>query len=361
MLVAMPVCPFCQADIPIPNLPCGACGKLMRDHPSFSPGQSYSVKPGVRTSGRMEAVAVLPASSTAPELELSSRHVSKASAKAPSLPPPPAPKKPSPPRTLGSGAPAKPVASPGVGGAVFDEDDIFSPGGGAGESIELEMPLGGPGLGASAPPGKMAPAPAPAPIPMVQVMRSSSGRAVALSDDQVEARELADYGEAPTTFWQAPLYAYKVKTRQSELRRQLAERKADLARAEKAEQQARVAFGERARPIAEKLDAYSLALEPLAKAERVAMDRGGALSAEVEAHKGRLAVIDERVHGLEAEIQTAKAEERDIEGKLAEAEGIRQRVEAKLKRAEIEIRNATSVAEAGGVKVGPARRAGSPS
>jgi hypothetical protein len=348
MLAFMPVCPFCQADNPIPSLPCGECGKLMRDHPSFSSGQSYSVKPAVGDSA-------------APELELSARHVPKAAAKAPSLAPPPAPKKPSPPRTLGSGASAKPVASPGVGGAVFDEDDIFSPDGGAGESIELEMPVGGPGLGpgASAPPAKMAPAPAP--VPMVQVTRSSSGRAVALSDDQVEARELADYGEAPTTFWQAPLYAYKVKTRQSELRRQLTERRADLTRAEKAEEQARVAFGERARPIAEKLEAYAQALEPLAKTERVAMDRGGALSAEVNAHKARLAVIDERVHGLQAEIETAKAEERDVEGKLAEAEGIRQRAEAKLKRAEIEIRNATSVAEAGGVKLGPARRAGSPS
>jgi len=46
---------------------------------------------------------------------------------------------------------------------------------------------------------------------------------------------------------------------------------------------------------------------------------------------------------------------------LEHVPGIRQRAEAKLKRAEIEIRNATSVAEAGGVKLGPARRAGSPS
>jgi hypothetical protein len=372
MLPPMPVCPFCRTDNPMPSLPCGACGKLMKEHPSFSSGQSYSVKPGVRTSGQMAAVT--PASrAEPPELELSSRHAPKrpSTDKAPSLPPPPV-KKPAAARSPGptSGAPPKgPVALPGVGGAVFDEDDIFSPDGGPGAAIELEMPVGGPGPGAGAGPSAVSSPPARTmaskpPVSMAKVPVGTS-RGVLVqrndSDEESEARTLADYGDSPDSFWKAPLYAYRVKTRQSELRRQLHERQTDLKRAEKAEEQAKIAFAERARPIAERLEGYAQALEPIAKTERVMMDRGGALSAEVEAHKSRLAVIDERVHGLEGELETAKAEEREIEGKLAEAEGIRQRADAKLKRAEIEIRNATTVAEAGGVKLGPARRAGSPS
>jgi len=362
MLVSMPVCPFCQADIAMPNLPCAGCGKLMRDHPSLSAGKHSSVQPAARGSGQVAAVGRPSDDGAGPELDLSARHAPKPVVKAPSLPPAPAPRKPTAPRTLGSGAraPAKPVEAPGVGGAVFDDDDIFAPGGGAGEAIELEMPLGGPGSGASAAPVVKSLAPVPA-APMVPVARGSLGKAHEPSDEESEARALADYGDSPDSFWQAPLYAYRVKTRQSELRRQLGERQADLARAKKAEEQAKVAFAERARPIATRLEGYTQVLAPIASAENVMMQRDGALSADLDAHKGRLAVIDERVHGFSVELDSAKSEEREIEGKLAEADAIRQRAEAKLKRAEIEIRSATAVAEAGGVKVAPARRAGSPS
>ena len=362
MLVSMPVCPFCQADIAMPNLPCAGCGKLMRDHPSLSAGKHSSVQPAARGSGQVVAVRALPSDGEGPELDLSSRHAPKPVVKAPSLPPASVPRKPSAPRTLGSSAaaPAKPVQAPGVGGAVFDEDDIFSPGGGAGEAIELEMPLGGPGAGLSGAPAVKTLAPAPQ-ASMVPLARGPLGNAHDPSDEESEARALADYGDSPDSFWQAPLYAYRVKTRQSELRRQLGERKADLARAKKSEEQAQVAFAERARPIATRLEGYSQVLAPIASAENVMMQRDGALSADLDSHKGRLAVIDERVHGFSVELDTAKAEERDIEAKLTEADAIRQRAEAKLKRAEIEIRSATAVAESGGVKVGPARRAGSPS
>jgi hypothetical protein len=333
----------------------------MRDHPSFSSGQSYSVKPVKRTSGSMGAVQVSTADAGAPELELSVRHAPKPAAPKPPSLAPPAPKKPSPPRTLGSGsgAPPKAIAAPGAGGAVFDEDDIFSPGGGAGEAIELDMMPGGPGPGVTSSPAAVKPTPS-APAPTVPDGRGTMGKAPERLIEDSESRVLADYGESPTSFWQAPLYLYRVKTRQSELRRQLGERKLDLARATKTEEQARIAFAERARPTAETLDGYSEVLAPIGKAEGLMTERHGALSADVEAHKARLAVIDERVRGLSVELDAAKAEEREIEVKLAEADGIRQRADAKLKRAEIEIRNATTAAEAGGVKLGPARRAGPP-
>src|SRR5580700_8900229 len=127
MLVSMPVCPFCQADIAMPSLPCAACGKLMRDHPSLSAGKHSSVQPAARGIGQAAAARPPADDGAGPELDLSARHAPKPVVKAPSLPPAAAPRKPTAPRSLASGSatPAKPVQAPGVGGAVFDEDDIF--------------------------------------------------------------------------------------------------------------------------------------------------------------------------------------------------------------------------------------------
>ena len=74
MLVSMPVCPFCQADIAMPNLPCAGCGKLMRDHPSLSAGKHSSVQPVGRTSGQVAAVRPALADAAGPELDLSPRN-----------------------------------------------------------------------------------------------------------------------------------------------------------------------------------------------------------------------------------------------------------------------------------------------
>jgi hypothetical protein len=176
-----------------------------------------------------------------------------------------------------------------------------------------------------------------------------------------EAVSLADYGESPTSLWQAPLYAYRVKTRQAELRRQLAERRVDLARARQAEEDAKLAFAERARPIAEKAGAFQRGLEAIATHERLMVQRDGALSVEMDAHERRLSVIDERVLGLESELVTAKADEHELEEKLAGAEAVRQRAEAKLRRAEIEVRNAGSLADmARAAQRAQAKRAGPP-
>jgi nucleotide-binding universal stress UspA family protein len=400
----MPVCPFCQTDLPMPNLPCRNCGKRMADHPSLAEGKSYSVKPAVRTSGPMEAVRVraptpmasqaAPASGSqsgeVPELELATRHAPKRKAeapgdfgKAPSLPPAALPKKPAPARAKGNAAPGGAVSIPGVGGAVFEEDDIFAPAGGGGP-LELDTsgppsmpkpkeaqrptpPLpGGSPSGSHRSPSSGGQAPLASSSGASGALTASAGGGMALEKpeltaDQAEAASLADYGESPSSWWQTPLYAYRVKTRQAELRRQLKERQEDLARARQAEEGAKIAFADRARPVARKVEALVRVLEPIQNAENLMVQRDGMLSAEVEAHKGRLAVIDERIAGLSAELVEAKAEERQIEEKLAEAEAIRQRADAKLKRAEIEIRNASSLADAAGAAHrDAAKRAGLP-
>ncbi len=249
---------------------------------------------------------------------------------------------------------------PGVGGAVFDEDDMFSPEGGAASALELDV--------------RVMPAAAIAPLrlqngrePVLRYgppERFPHSRAAAGSEptaDEAEASALADYGDGPRSFWQAPLYAYRVKTRQSEIRRQLAERQKDLSRARQAEEEAKVAFAERVRPAAQKIEVFAKLLEPIVVTEKIMLERDSALEAAMDAHEGQLRVIDARIDQLEADLARAKLEERQIEDKLAEAEAVRRRAEAKVKRAEIEIRNvgARVDVEGGGARA-PARGVGTP-
>jgi hypothetical protein len=393
MLETMPVCPFCQTDLPMPSLPCRNCGRRMAEHPSLAEGKSYSVKPdapdapatrGARAPARPVSAASLSpdlalSPQDVPELQLATRHAPKppkpavsspsgpssdgraqagTASKAPSLPPP-LPKKPKP-----SAARAPVTAMPGVGGAVFDDDDVFAPAGGG---APLELDTGHPPTSVPkqvAPPKASSLAPREAPqrelaLPAERPLQMSPSRELVAGDS--EAASLADYGDPPASWWQAPLYAYRVKMRQSELRRHLAERKSDLARARQAEEEAKLAFADRARAVARSVEVYVQPLAAIDTAERLMMERDGVLSAEMEAHRGRLAVIDERVVGLGAELAEARAEERKLEESLAETEAIRQRAEAKLKRAEIEIRNASSLVEqAASAQRDSAKRAGLP-
>jgi hypothetical protein len=252
--------------------------------------------------------------------------------------------------------------TPGVGGAEFDEDDIFSPGGGAGGALELDdiRVVASGSLAAALPSGGLGPVPRPAPGERFQ--RNGLVGGIEEAPEDAEARALADYGESPSRWWQAPFYAYRVRTRQSELRRQLAERQRDLSRARDACEEVKVAFAERARLVAQPIEMFAKLLEPIAMAERVMLERDTALSAEMEAHKGQLRVLDDRIVQLETELAEAKSDEHRIEDRLAEAEAVRQRAEAKMKRAEIEIRNAEARADAeGGVARPAAKRAGTPS
>jgi len=253
---------------------------------------------------------------------------------------------------------------PGVGGTVFDEDDDFSAEGGGGGSSALELdeirvvPSGSLASAASLAtlgPASLAP-------PVERFRRGGFGGAIEPTADEREASALADYGDRPERWWQAPLYAYRVKTRQSELRRQLAERRHDLVRAREACEEAKLAFAERARPVAQKVELFANLLSSIAVAERVMLERDTALSAQMEAHDAQLRVIEGRVVQLEAELVDAKSEESRAEEELAAAEAIRQRAEAKMKRVEIEIRNIAVRADVdGGSKRVVAKGAGTQS
>jgi hypothetical protein len=159
------------------------------------------------------------------------------------------------------------------------------------------------------------------------------------SDLETDALVLADYGEAPSSWIFAPMYAWRVLKRQRELKAGLAVRKGEADHAQSALEDALVALAERARPIAEKTQVYLQALESLTRAEDMLRSRDRVLAAEQDAQKSRLQQVDARIGKAEGDLAAATAKERGVAGELASAQGSLARAEAKLKKAEGELKS----------------------
>jgi hypothetical protein len=159
------------------------------------------------------------------------------------------------------------------------------------------------------------------------------------SDVETDALVLADYGEAPRSWIFAPMYAWRVLKRQRELKAALAVRKGEADHAQTALEDALVAVAERARPVAEKTQAYMQALEALSRAEDMLRSRDRVLAAEQDAQKARLQQVDARIGKAEGDLAAAQAKERGVAGELASAQGSLARAEAKQKKAEGELKS----------------------
>jgi hypothetical protein len=162
----------------------------------------------------------------------------------------------------------------------------------------------------------------------------------ALSDLEVDARVVAEYGDPPRSWILTPLYAWRVLRRQRELKAALVGRRSEAEHAATALEDALVAFIERVRPAAEKQPTYAVALEDLSRAEDMLRSRDRVLAADQDAHNSRLAQVDARLAKLEAELTQAQTDERVAATELSSAQGGLAREEAKLKRAETELRAA---------------------
>jgi hypothetical protein len=161
-----------------------------------------------------------------------------------------------------------------------------------------------------------------------------------IGDVAFDARLLADYGDPPTHWVRAPIYAWRVLRRRRELRNGLAGRREEAKRATTEVEDALVAFAERMRSVAEKHGEFARALEELRGTEDVLRSRDRVLASEQDAQTARLAAVDARLAKLEAELAHAQAEERAIAGALASAQAALARGESKLRRAESELRSA---------------------
>jgi hypothetical protein len=180
-----------------------------------------------------------------------------------------------------------------------------------------------------------------------------SGRtpeAETLTIDPVEVTILADYGVPPNSVYLTPGYAYRVFTRQRQLKQRLAVLCVERDQAQ-AEREATLAdLASSVRPAAEQVDAFKRFLVPLLELEQVASQRGQALSsvnAELNAHSG---AIDNELTQLAEQLTAEQKLEAEAARVHGEREQLAQRADAKLKRVHIEIRAVTHVAEQ---KLGP--------
>ncbi len=257
--------------------------------------------------------------------------------------------------------PAVQAASAGGGHAFDDDDDVFGSGGG-GAPLELDVGPGAPSLpphlssgslraGAfteaprvSVPSGPMSPRVVSQP-PFERHRAEPPPPAVVGEVDPFDARALADYGEAPTKPWLAPIYAFRVLTRRAELKRLLATARDEAKRAASRSEDVFVSFAERARAVLEKTPGQTRGLEEVVAAEALLRSRDGALAGEMDAMRARLSSIDSRITSLEGELLAAQADEKRVADELAQVVAVRERADTKMKRAEIEIRNATALLE----------------
>jgi hypothetical protein len=167
-------------------------------------------------------------------------------------------------------------------------------------------------------------------------------------DVSTDAHVLAAFGEPPRSLFLTPMYAWRVLRRQRELKTALAGRKAEAEHAATEVEDALVAFTERVRPAAGKVPAYAAALEDLARAEEMLRSRDNVLAAEQDAQKARIGQVDARVTKMEEDLIQAQTNERLAAQDLAGAQSGLAREEAKLKRAEIELKGALQRTSGGG-------------
>ncbi len=344
----MPACPWCKAAVGDLLAPCPRCGRTSDEQAAPRP-----------ISGGVAGLV--------PDLDLPARP-SKATAAAKAVAP-----------TAAAPAPRASVAEEAnnafadPGARTFEDDGDLS-----GGSLDLDLGSGPP-LIAPAPAAQSAPADPGAPSRAGSVTTSggpggpggtpsastasaaSAASATALARtsgppggrvrveiDPVEARALADYGDAPDAGWRAPIYAYRVLRRRPDLKKAADLKRREAERAQGAADDALLQFAEVVRGDAERLGAYSDALQAVRATEDVLGRRDAVLAAETDAHKQRQAELNAKLAELEVQLGQIQAEERGVAGELAEADTLLKRAEARAKRVEIEMRNAIAQAEGTG-------------
>ncbi|MBK8999417.1 MAG: hypothetical protein IPM35_27155 [Myxococcales bacterium] len=270
------------------------------------------------------------------------------------------------PRRAETAKPAAPAApapapKPAAGGGAFDlfgggfDEDHFGSGSGVSDlhgqtassgaydsgSMDLdddEQP-GGLGLelssyrppapeGATAPPGAPT-APPTAPPPQ----RSLAPELPAV--DASAAGLLARYGPAPSAIYLAPLYAFRVFTRQRELRADLARLNGEITAQERKLDEMFAGVASAARPAL----GSDARFEAVRQLESIAGERGAALSQTNEQFKAQNDQLEQQLAAVQAQLPPLDAEKQRATAAVAEREAELGRVVAKQKRFLIEARS----------------------
>ena len=168
--------------------------------------------------------------------------------------------------------------------------------------------------------------------------------------DPVELVILADYGDVPKAIQLTPGYAYRVFSRQRELKQQLISISAECERAQSEREATLAELARTVRPAAERIQQFRRFFAPLVELEQVASQRGQALSSINEQLNAHSAQLDTEHAQLTAQISAEEKLVHDAERVHDEREAAAKRADAKLKRVHIEMRAVTQVAEQ---KLGP--------
>src|SRR6188768_1210471 len=113
-----------------------------------------------------------------------------------------------------------------------------------------------------------------------------------LAIDPAEVTLVAGYGPAPTNALLAPLYAYRVLSRRSPLKRALAAQNAELVQAELARDTQLMQLASELRAALEANEAFRRMLEPIRQVEQVAGERSAALSQADAGYREQMALFD---------------------------------------------------------------------
>ncbi|HVY24899.1 MAG TPA: hypothetical protein VHB79_00050 [Polyangiaceae bacterium] len=173
------------------------------------------------------------------------------------------------------------------------------------------------------------------------------GRTPAVDQLRVDAREvalLADYGPPPRNAVSTPLYAFRVFSRRKPLKSALALQHAALAAAELERDTLLMRLASELRPSLEAHEAFKRALEPVREIERLAGERGAALSQADSGYREQMAKFDGELAGLREAEARAKTQTLEREASKTAAESELRRAEAKYQRVQIEIRGVLDLA-----------------
>ena len=175
-----------------------------------------------------------------------------------------------------------------------------------------------------------------------------SGRAAVAAElefDPLELANLAGYGTPPDS---APLtlaYAYRVFTRQRELKRQLVPIALECERAQLEREATLAEFSRALRSALESSSESRRLLAPLLQVEQRASARGQALTAFNAKLAAELGQFDSELAQLQAQAQVEEGLERAAERQCKDRKADAERAEAKWKRVGIEMRALTHVTE----------------
>ena len=297
------------------------------------------------------------------------------------------------PQTQAPGAAARPAPAPS-GGAPFDmfsgsfDEDHFGSGSslsdhsartkssGAydGSSMDLDdheeqanlnLELSSyrpPGLeGSSAPsvpsgmPGAPSAAPgAPSRAPGAPAQTPTQSLAPALPEiDRSAVGLIARYGPAPSAIYLAPLYAFRVLSRQRELRTELRRLNGEVAAQERKLDEMFASLASGMRDSLEGDSRFAASYEPVRQLEAIAGERGAALSQTNEQFKAHSDQLEQQLHSVQAQTPPLEQERERATAEVTEREAALSRVAAKQKRFMIEARSIKMNAQQGAAPNAP--------